>query len=239
MAKAAAVKKAPAAPADGEAEEVKSKSPSMKLVIIIALLMGLVGSGAGFAIGYSSFMKGGETEGEKAADHGADPAKEAGAEGEHKPAKEGEAPKEGGDHGEAPKEAGAHGEAPAEGAADAKPAEGGHGEAPAEGGHGEAGAEGEAAGPHAVTLDPVVINIASPTDVWVRLETVLKTTETVSKEVTDQIHEDYMTFFHTMRLQDLQGPSAYIDLKSELIARANSRADGKIESVYIKTFLFE
>lgn len=214
-----------------EVEEPKSTTPSMKTVVMVALVLGLVGAGAGFALGFVSFTsendKAAEAKTKDAADKLTPPAQREGA---------AEAAKPDAKHGETaaqtesvwteakPTTADAHG-APAEPAPD--------------GGHGEADSAEAGNGPAAITLDPVVINIAAPSDVWIRLEVVLKASAPVSKDVTDQIHQDYLAFFRTMRLQDLEGASAFIDMKAELIARANFRAEGKINSVYIKTFLFE
>lgn len=90
-----------------------------------------------------------------------------------------------------------------------------------------------------ITLDPVLTNISSPSDVWVRFESILQLSEPLPKEVTDQIHQDFLAYFHSLRLSELTGSSAFLDLKTELLARANVRAEGKVRAVYIKTFLFE
>jgi flagellar protein FliL len=117
---------------------------------------------------------------------------------------------------------------------------------PASGEGGQGAAEGEqkadAGGPLADTvyaLDPIVTNIAMPSDVWVRFEAVIKAKETLDPEIPEQIHQDIFAFLRTMRLSELTGSSAFIDLKAELLARAKTRSAGKVEAIYIKTFLFE
>lgn len=88
-------------------------------------------------------------------------------------------------------------------------------------------------------LGPVITNIATPSDVWIRLEAEFKVTQLVSKEIGNEIQQDFAAFFRTLRLEDLEGGSAYNDLKAELLARANVRSGGSIEAIYFKTFLFE
>ncbi len=225
MAKAAAVETPEATPG--------AKKPSMKLVIMIALAMSLIGAGAGFGLGFVSFSSTPQTGEEASKADGAATEKSA-AEGEKG---HGEAAPEAkdGDPAEGDKSTG-HEAAPDKAGEEA--AAGDHGtEAPAaEGGH---GGEGEAAGPASVALEPVVTNIAAPADVWIRFESVLKASGPVAKDTSDLIHQDFMAFFRTMRLEDLEGASSFNDLKAELLARANVRAEGKIEAVYIKALLFE
>lgn len=90
-----------------------------------------------------------------------------------------------------------------------------------------------------ITLDPIVTNIAMPSNVWVRFEAVVKAKEPLEEDMPIQIHQDFLAFFHTMRLSELSGASAFIDLKAELLSRANTRTGGKIAAIYVKTFIFE
>ncbi len=110
-----------------------------------------------------------------------------------------------------------------------------------EGGHstGEGVANGGGVASTVYPLDPIVTNIAIPADVWVRFEAVVKSSEPLGTEIPEQIHQDMLAFLRSMRLSELTGSSAFIDLKAELLARANTRSHGKVEAIYIKTFLFE
>jgi flagellar protein FliL len=92
---------------------------------------------------------------------------------------------------------------------------------------------------NAYALDPIVTNIALPSDIWIRLELVLDTSGPLDEKIVKQIHQDLFAYFHTLRLSEIQGESAFIDLKSELLSRANIRAERKVRNIYIKTFLFE
>ena len=99
--------------------------------------------------------------------------------------------------------------------------------------------DGKAPAGNAYPLDPIVTNITLPADVWVRFEAVIKASEPLEADIPQQIHQDILAFLRSLRLSELTGSSAFIDLKSELLARANTRSNGKVEAIYIKTFLFE
>lgn len=199
-------------------EPAPAQGPSMMMTLIVALLLSLAGGGGGWAIGTFFLVPADVAAPAPEADaHGAAPADKGGHGDAAKPDAKADA------HGAKPE--GAHGDA-------AKPAEGGHA-APAADAHG-----GTAVG-NIVSLAPVVTNIAAPSDVWVRLEAVLKVTEPLEEGMAEEIHDDYMAFFRTARLRDLQGGSAFVDLKAELAHRARLRSADRVSAVFIKTFLFE
>lgn len=122
----------------------------------------------------------------------------------------------------------------------AKPTAGDHGKS-AEVGAKPAEGEHEAAQANAgnIALEPIVTNLADPEDMWIRLELVLASAEPLEPDLILQIHEDLFAFVHAMHLSEMTGPSALIDLKSELLARSRQRSGGLIKKIYIKTLLFE
>jgi flagellar protein FliL len=201
-----------------EAGTARSKLPSMKTVLLAGTVLALAGAGSGFTLGYFSIAP--DVELESAPKLGAD-AKDATTSPNHDPIAKQQKLNASTEHVAAREE---KNEPTAEITPDDE--------------HRESAVGGNI-GSKAVTLDPIVTNIAAPSDVWVRLEAVIKLREPMPKDITDQIHQDYLAFFHTMRLQDLDGSSAFIDLKAELMSRANFRAGGRVEAIYIKTFLFE
>jgi flagellar protein FliL len=99
--------------------------------------------------------------------------------------------------------------------------------------------DGKSLANNVYALDPIVTNIAMPADVWVRFEAVIKATEPLDSDVPQQIQQDILAFLRSMHLSELTGSSAFIDLKAELLSRANTRSAGKVDAIYIKTFLFE
>jgi flagellar protein FliL len=109
-------------------------------------------------------------------------------------------------------------------------------------GHGEGGAKDE--GPpslmgSALLLEPIVTNIASPQDVWVRLELALVAETPLDEKLTQTIREDLFAYVRTVRLSQLEGPSGFISLKADLLDRAKIRSEDKVSAVLIKTLLFE
>lgn len=140
-------------------------------------------------------------------------------------------------------EAGADAEkaAPAD-AADAHADSAGH-EAKADGDHskdGESDGHGAKEGQALVTsLEPIVTNLSDPADIWIRLELVLTSKAPFEAGIADQIHQDLFAFVRAMRLSELAGPSAFINLKAELLERAKQRSQGLVEAVYVKTLLYE
>lgn len=204
---------------------------SAKVVVLVSIVSSLLGVAGGFGVAAFATSDKKEEQAHTAVETKENPV----------------APAEGGEHAQAPKSA--DGESHSEpstpdhgsGNENTEESKTEHGSADPNAEHASADeAEGTGhAGPKSIPMDAVITNISNPSDVWVRLEAVLKASEPLPKETTDQIHEDFMAFFHTMRLEDLEGGSSYNDLKAELVARANTRAGGSIEAIYFKTFLFE
>lgn len=88
-------------------------------------------------------------------------------------------------------------------------------------------------------LEPIVTNLSEPADIWIRLELVLTSKAPFEDGITDQIHQDLFAFVRAMRLSELAGPSAFINLKAELLERAKQRSQGLVDAVYVKTLLYE
>jgi flagellar protein FliL len=114
--------------------------------------------------------------------------------------------------------------------------------APAADGHGnDAAKEGEAPSlmGNALLLEPIVTNIASPQDVWVRLELALVAGAPLEGDLVQMIREDLFAYVRTVRLSQLEGPSGFISLKADLLDRAKIRSEDKVSAILIKTLLFE
>jgi flagellar protein FliL len=112
--------------------------------------------------------------------------------------------------------------------------------APAADGHGEA-KDGETPSlmGSAQLLEPIVTNIASPQDVWVRLEMALVAEGPLEERLVQTVREDLFAYVRTLRLSQLEGPSGFISLKADLLDRAKIRSEDKVSAVLIKTLLFE
>ncbi|RWH72752.1 flagellar basal body-associated FliL family protein [Mesorhizobium sp.] len=102
---------------------------------------------------------------------------------------------------------------------------------------GEAGKAG--AGPTLVQLAPITTNLASPSDVWIRLEASVLYDAPQAPEVTEQIHQDLLAFVRTMKLHQIEGASGYQHLKADLDERAALRSGGHVKQILVRTMLLE
>ncbi|TDK35105.1 flagellar basal body-associated FliL family protein [Rhizobium deserti] len=125
--------------------------------------------------------------------------------------------------------------APATPAADAHTAsaDAGHGAAPAGGEH------GGAANIHVKLLDPIIANLAYPSDSLVRLEISLIFGENVDEAVAGAVQEDILAYMRTMSLQQIQGPRGFGYLRDDLKERAKLRSQGKVADIVFRTFVIE
>ncbi len=88
-------------------------------------------------------------------------------------------------------------------------------------------------------LAPILTNLASPKGVWVRMEIAVFGAEEIGEKLAEKVHQDIFSFMRTVKLHHIEGPSGYINLKSELAERAVLSSEGKIEGVLIRTLIFE
>ncbi|TPJ81144.1 flagellar basal body-associated FliL family protein [Mesorhizobium sp. B2-6-2] len=114
----------------------------------------------------------------------------------------------------------------------AAPENAGAAEKPAEGGK-------AVAGPTLVQLAPITTNLASPSEVWIRLEASLLYDAPQSQEVTEQIHQDLLAYVRTLKLHQIEGASGYQHLKADLEERAALRSGGHAKQVLVRTMLLE
>ncbi|MDX8477617.1 flagellar basal body-associated protein FliL [Mesorhizobium sp. VK24D] len=96
-----------------------------------------------------------------------------------------------------------------------------------------------AAGPTLVQLAPITTNIASPSEVWIRLEASVLYDAPQPPEMTEQIHQDLLAFVRTLKMHQIEGASGYQHLKADLDERAALRSGGHAKQVLIRTMLLE
>lgn len=92
------------------------------------------------------------------------------------------------------------------------------------------------------TIEPVITNLASPSDIWVRLETamIFKNGSLPNPEVTAaQIRQDEVAYLRTLTLGQLEGPSALQHLREDLNERASLRSGGKVTELIIQTLIVQ
>jgi flagellar FliL protein len=104
-----------------------------------------------------------------------------------------------------------------------------------EGGHGEGGG----APVRVYPLEPITTNLADPTEIWVRLELALVFADVPDPELAETVHQDILAYMRTVKARQIERPSGFQHLRSDLDERARVRSDGKVKQVLIRTMLFE
>ena len=115
--------------------------------------------------------------------------------------------------------------------------------APAADGHGDKSGDGHAgeapASDTIIPLSAVTTNIASPSDVWVRMEVSIVLDEPQAGELPGIIQHDLLAYLRTVKMHEIEGPSGLRHLRENLEERAATRSDGHVKQVLIRTLLFE
>jgi flagellar FliL protein len=114
-------------------------------------------------------------------------------------------------------------------------------------GHAPAGAHEAKGGGHGappasetvIPLPPITTSIASPSDVWVRMEVSIVLDEPQGHDLPGIIHQDLLSYIRTVKMHEIEGASGFRHLKQNLEERAAIRSDGHVKQVLIGTLLFE
>jgi len=91
-------------------------------------------------------------------------------------------------------------------------------------------------------IDPVITNLASPSDTWIRLETamVFKNGAIENPDLmAADLRQDMVAYARTMNLAQLEGPSALQHLREDLNERAALRSDGHVSELIIQTLVVQ
>lgn len=100
-------------------------------------------------------------------------------------------------------------------------------------------AHGADAGSTLVNLASITTNLASPADVWIRLDASVMFDTPQPAEVSEQIHQDLLALIRTLKMHQIEGASGYQHLKADLEERAAIRSGGHAKQVLIRTLLLE
>lgn len=90
-----------------------------------------------------------------------------------------------------------------------------------------------------VPLEPVVVNLANPDDVWVRLELSVLFGTAPEDNLVQTIHQDIMAYMKTVKLHQISGASGFLHLKSDLREMAGIRSEGVARDIFVRALLFE
>ena len=106
----------------------------------------------------------------------------------------------------------------------------------------EAAAVCAANGPGLVDLPPIVTNVATPADVWIRLEAAIvfdPKTLPHPELVAAEIATDELAYLRTVTITDLQGPIGLENIRQDLRDRAIVRSNGKVTELLLKTLVLQ
>ena len=99
-----------------------------------------------------------------------------------------------------------------------------------------------ATGTSLLKVPPVIANLASPQDVWVRVEAsiIVAEEEIPSPDVlAGEIAEDILAFMRTISLEQIEGPSGLLHLKEDLNDRVAIRSDDQVRELIIETLVVQ
>ena len=97
-------------------------------------------------------------------------------------------------------------------------------------------------GVNLLDLPPVVTNIGSPTDTWVRMEAsiVFDAKTTPHPEImAAEIATDELAYLRTIALTQLQGPIGLENIRQDLTDRAVVRSGGKVTELVLRTLVVQ
>jgi flagellar protein FliL len=93
-----------------------------------------------------------------------------------------------------------------------------------------------------VDLPPIVTNLGSPQDTWVRLEgSIIFDPNALShpEAVASQIGDDVLAYLRTVSLHQLEGPIGLENIRQDLNDRAATRSGGKVRGFVIRTLVVQ
>jgi flagellar FliL protein len=106
----------------------------------------------------------------------------------------------------------------------------------------KAGEAGARKADEVIDMPPVVTNLRKPSDIWVRLEATLIYDPAVVHApavAAAQISGDFLAYLRTFSLDQFEGPTGLLNLKSDLRERAATRTGGGVKDVVIRTLVVQ
>jgi flagellar protein FliL len=91
-------------------------------------------------------------------------------------------------------------------------------------------------------LPPIVTNLGSPQDTWIRLEgSIIFDPKALShpEAVANQIGDDVLAYLRTVSLHQLEGPIGLENIRQDLNERAAIRSGGKVRAFVIRTLVVQ
>jgi flagellar FliL protein len=91
-------------------------------------------------------------------------------------------------------------------------------------------------------LPPIVTNLGSPAEMWVRLETSMifdSSTVKHPEALAAEIANDLLAYLRTVAVTQIQGPIGLQNLRQDLNERASIRSSGAVKELVIKTLVIQ
>ncbi len=90
-----------------------------------------------------------------------------------------------------------------------------------------------------VQLEPITSNLAYPSENWVRLEVALLFNGPPDVKLSEDIHQDILSYIRTVSLQQIEGPRGFEYLRDDIQERVDLRAQGRVSKIMFRTFVIE
>lgn len=91
-------------------------------------------------------------------------------------------------------------------------------------------------------IGTVVTNLATPSDVWIRLEASIVTksgTFPNPDPIAAEIRQDLLGYLHTLSIAQIEGPSGLAHLREDLTERVQLRSNGQVRGFFIETLVVQ
>jgi flagellar protein FliL len=91
-------------------------------------------------------------------------------------------------------------------------------------------------------LPPVITNLGSPQDTWIRFEgSIVFDAKTLPhpEAVAGEIGDDFLAYLRTVSLKQLEGPIGLRNIRQDLKERAMTRSGGKVRELVIRTLVVQ
>jgi len=91
-------------------------------------------------------------------------------------------------------------------------------------------------------VTPVIANLKLPEGMWVRLDTVIVSSQLDAQEatiLTSQFGQDTLQYLQTLSLNDLEGSQALANLRQDLLERVQSRSNGRVKELIITSLVVQ
>jgi flagellar protein FliL len=93
-----------------------------------------------------------------------------------------------------------------------------------------------------VDLPPIVTNIASPNDLWIRVEAsiVIEGKSATPPDIlAAEIATDALAYLRTLTIGQIEGPIGLENIRQDLADRASVRSKGKVSELVLKTLVLQ